>query len=359
MLERGCRMGSKRLYQYDAIRVMAMFFVIAVHALYIVDASTPAGQLFLFGGQALFFTCNVMFFMLSGRFNLTERASEQIPSFYLRKVRGILIPVLIFFLLRTLWNAGFAFAGPLDLAKAYIKNILGGFAGTEYWFVFTLIALLIATPFLSMIFVRLTDKQVKILFGASLVLQGVQFVALNKGWAYGYGAYPFTGALFMYTMGAYCERLFETPAKARALYAVAAFSWLATTWLHLKGWTVNLHDTSPCYLLTALGLYAALFRSAPSLGWAKRPVALMSKYSFGVYMVHMVVLPHAVSVTSVAAALSPYAHYAVACIATLVLSLAASFAIDTLVIRPAQRLFDMLVGGGIPKRRGTGGSARP
>lgn len=59
--------GKDRNIQSDLVRVVAMFFVIAVH--------TPLGELgniwwVNYATRALFFTCNAIFFMLSGKYNL-------------------------------------------------------------------------------------------------------------------------------------------------------------------------------------------------------------------------------------------------------------------------------------------------
>ena len=68
---------GNRLYSYDVVRVVAMFFVIAVHSLSVVDTSTNIGFLFFATGQALFFTANALFFMMSGKFNVRECKTDQ------------------------------------------------------------------------------------------------------------------------------------------------------------------------------------------------------------------------------------------------------------------------------------------
>jgi hypothetical protein len=46
-------------------------------------------------GQPLFFACNGIFFLLSGHFNLHVRDESSYGSYYLRKVRNILLPVVV------------------------------------------------------------------------------------------------------------------------------------------------------------------------------------------------------------------------------------------------------------------------
>lgn len=138
-----------RLYAYDVIRVVAMFFVVAVHSLVVVDISSFSGKLYYETGMVVFISANALFFFLSGKFNLKIRQTDEaLKSYYVKRARGFVIPVLVLFLVRTIYESN----SSLDLslvAKAYIKNSLGEFGGMEYWFVFTLFGFLIVAPFLA------------------------------------------------------------------------------------------------------------------------------------------------------------------------------------------------------------------
>lgn len=94
-----------RLYKYDFVRTVAIFFVVAVHSLYFVDQSSTACLWIYWALQALFLTGNVLFFLLSGKFNLRERTDDAgVKKFYYNKIRNIVLPILIFFLIRSFYD---------------------------------------------------------------------------------------------------------------------------------------------------------------------------------------------------------------------------------------------------------------
>lgn len=66
-----------RLFEYDFIRVVAMVFVIAVHALVVIDFADKFSLFYFNVMQAVFFSCNGIFFMISGRFALTSRVNPK------------------------------------------------------------------------------------------------------------------------------------------------------------------------------------------------------------------------------------------------------------------------------------------
>lgn len=51
-----------RLFEYDFIRVVAMVFVIAVHALVVIDFADKFSLFYFNVMQAVFFSCNGIFF---------------------------------------------------------------------------------------------------------------------------------------------------------------------------------------------------------------------------------------------------------------------------------------------------------
>ncbi|MBY4797087.1 acyltransferase [Collinsella sp. AGMB00827] len=141
-----------RVLRYDFARVVAMTFVIAVHSLTIVVPSGTVAPIYLIAGQSLFFTCNAIFFTISGRFNLKAHNVENPTGYYVRKTRGIIIPVIILFFLRTVYQLLPNLPDLGTLMSTFIRNSLGPFGSTDYWFLFWLIPYLAVVPFLGRAF---------------------------------------------------------------------------------------------------------------------------------------------------------------------------------------------------------------
>ncbi|WP_276627783.1 hypothetical protein, partial [Sharpea azabuensis] len=90
---------SKRLIQFDILRVMAMIFVIAIHVSVRPFVTNPYMKNMWY---VLFLVCNGLFYMLSGKFNLRMicqikcNTYDELPSnsslgvLYFMHLRGLL-----------------------------------------------------------------------------------------------------------------------------------------------------------------------------------------------------------------------------------------------------------------------------
>lgn len=213
--------ARRRLPEYDLVRALAMIGVVAVHPLTIVDASTRTGTLFNLGGQALFFTANALFFMLSGKFNLKEVGDDQLGSYYLRKCRGILIPTLTYFLIRTFYDfVRMGGSGEFWLVT-FVKNSLWRYNGIEYWFIFMLVSFLVVVPFLAPAFARPSAARRKLFLCLGFIYLVTFYVLTNRGhdaaWVLVFG-----GFLFPFCLGPSIECLCTSKGRRHGLYAWGA-----------------------------------------------------------------------------------------------------------------------------------------
>lgn len=96
-----------------------MVFVAVVHSFMVVDTSVRAGVITEVAGQSLLFTANALFFLLSGRFNIRDVPEEELGNYYLKKFRGVILPALVIFFVRALYDLH---ADPVSL-----RHVLGYF----------------------------------------------------------------------------------------------------------------------------------------------------------------------------------------------------------------------------------------
>jgi surface polysaccharide O-acyltransferase-like enzyme len=76
------------------MHAIAIIMVVAVHC--IPEGQSDAAHVYTAFMKALLFPCNAVFFLLSGMFNLKPAYLDDLPHYYYRKIRNILIPALIF-----------------------------------------------------------------------------------------------------------------------------------------------------------------------------------------------------------------------------------------------------------------------
>ncbi|MDY4041247.1 MAG: acyltransferase [Collinsella sp.] len=341
----GARPTRVRDIRYDVVRVVAMAFVVAVHALMIVDADTPAGNVVTVLGQTVFFTCNALFFILSGKFNLTKRNAEDPGRYYLRKVRGIIVPVLILFFLRTVYNLWPALPGPRALAVTYVKNVLGDLSGSEYWFVYILVSFLAVVPFLAPAFTAMGRARQRLFLGMGLAWFCLLFFMRSRGITFSW-SYLFTGFAFPFFIGPFVEDYMAEGHAARAIFAAMPICALATVALVLAGMTSQAQgafDNSPFYMVLSIGMYLALLRLGGLVRGerARAVIAFAARHSFTVYLVHMPVMHLLRGLMPAAPGALGFVLHPVLTAATILVSLAVALAIDTALVRPAQRLFDL------------------
>lgn len=122
-------------------------------------------------------------------------------------------------------------------------------------------------------------------------------------------------------------------------------SWppFATLAAVLYGYSSGAFDTSPFYLITYVGLYGLLLwlgdGVVPSL---RRPISFCARHSFTVYMIHMMVLiPLSAAVPKLYGVASLVEHVGLS-VVTIVICVLLSALLDALLIKPLQRLFDIL-----------------
>lgn len=327
---------------FDAVRVVAMTFVVAVHTLFVVDVASRSGYVFDLTGKSLFLSANALFFLLSGKLNIRVIPDERVGVYYFKKARNILIPVLVFFLAFTLYSSYPEF-DVIATLKAFLVGALGGYAGMAYWFMFSLVGFLLVAPFLGRAFDQMGDRTL-----AAFIILGFGFsiartIASNVGVGFSWG-YPFEGFFFTFCLGAVLDRIINTDQRFRVLMALSTVCFLMSALLVAGGYGVGAYDVSPLYTIYSVGLFMLITRVGRHVlerfSLAERACAFVAKRSFSVYMVHvMLLVPLSAPFIGYGGIASIFAQMGFTVI-TLAASLALSVLADLLVVGPLQRLFD-------------------
>jgi len=166
-----------RIPQYDLIRAVAMFLVVYVHSSFMLNYMPTYGSkqmgLFWFT-DILALVCNGLFFMVSGKFNLTQATELGIGGyrkFYSKKVIDLLLPVafyaIAFWVLRFVgikifgaWDDGVNILNYNVFLKTIYQLLI-----SSWWFVPTIFSLMIFTPFLGRMLSSLKIKETYVLLG--------------------------------------------------------------------------------------------------------------------------------------------------------------------------------------------------
>lgn len=334
-------MSQTRIYGYDLVRAVAIFFVVAIHCRVVVDAGTTVGYLWFLASATLLFSGNALFFMMSGKFNLREREdSKALKKYYRSKVRNILIPILVYFFIRSLYDLrddlGFG-----KFVSYFVSSSLSDFAGTEYWFVFTLFGYLLVAPFLARAFVRMSDVEIKVFIGIglgfNLIVTALQNIGVDFRWSY-----LLSGFAFTFCLGALVERFAENHRVRCGVKWAAVVCFVLNVTLQYMGYSSCAYDTSPLYTVMAVGLYLALLdwgERAPKL----RLVSFVAKHSFGVYLCHMMALYSLQGFFAFDQGISTIGMHLVFSLVVFAISIMLAWVIDSTVVKAAKYVFDAIL----------------
>ena len=287
-------MNRGRDVRYDVIRVVAMMFVIAVHV-----NPKPFNSFPWFKDvfDYIVYTCNGMFFMLSGLFAMKKQYStkEDYAVYYKKKLISIFVPyVIMTFLLH-----GYDYyqsARVFDL-RMYIEETINQFTALNseqhLWFMYSLIGLLVSAPFFSKMLHAMSDWEVKLLFWLSIGWNTVSIYLINDlGWNFHYGKWIMASWTIYFFLGYFHDRIIKKENK-KFWYVMGITGFLITVlWQYLL--PVENHsdkDFAPAYTFFVMGMYTfLLFEVKISWEWLKKVIAFFAKHSFTVYMIHYLIL---------------------------------------------------------------------
>ena len=178
--------AKERIPQYDLIRAVAMFMVVFVHSSFQFGFDPEFGSA-SFGAAGLItmlaLMCNPLFFMISGKFNLAGVSKLEwggYKTFYLKKILNLLLPVVVYAVIFwILQNIAIQFFGAWDNGSSFF-DVKAFFRMTydllisSWWFVPTIFALMLVTPFLAKLLSALKGKEtiafLSIIFGCVAIV---------------------------------------------------------------------------------------------------------------------------------------------------------------------------------------------
>jgi len=276
--------GKRRQVQYDFIRAMAMIAVVLFHLLGHISAEPFCMKWWIKTGLSLMLsTSNGLFFLLSGKFNLTEKNASDPVRFYKKRTIAVIIPFVI---CSGLCHMAETYA--LGADGSYIHALIQTYPSTHYWFVYELIGLLFWTPLFARATKDIDAHNASILTAGALIIQACFVFCKNLGIYPGYEM-PLMGWPLFYFVGSYADRLTEKWRKC-VIFAggVALFTSLGQLRLSPEA-SQGLYDLSPRYFLMVMAAYYTL-QMIPVSGWREKVVMLLSRNSYYVYLIHNTII---------------------------------------------------------------------
>ncbi|MBD5458796.1 MAG: acyltransferase [Lachnospiraceae bacterium] len=343
--------AGKRKIEYEKIRVCAMLFMVLFHCRGSLGGFIDtAGERYLNDGLTLLFiTCNSLFFMLSGKFALASKCEtvSDYRQYYGKKLTNIVVPALVYMFLRSLLEYGGRF-WEISFWKTYVRNVCYDYAGTEYWFLYTVLGLLLLAPLLNKMAAHLKKGEMWLLIGFGLVFHAIRtyapYVNLSFSWQYIFG-----GWAFYFMLGFFLEKVIDTPEKENLVIATGGMCFLISMIQKQFGFISNIHNLAPTFTMISCAVFFLLKRNYFRKGvFLQRIIMKIGRYSFAVYLIHNPIrdflfdhIPH-VSETAYLPNLFELA------VCTLAVSFLLAFICENTVVRAVQWVVGRIV---YPKKR--------
>ena len=272
--------------------------------------------------------------MISGKFALASR--QTYASYYYKKFVTIGVPMLIFFFIRTLyiaWHSSFD-----NLFLSYFLNVIGLFGDTEYWFLYVLIGNLLVAPILRETFGRFTKRECRLFLGLGLGFNfcTTVFAILSINFEY---TYIFGGWTMYFYLSCCVEPLLENKRGVHLLWICTGICLLITVIFKYQGITVYVHDISPVFTIFTLGMYS-IFLTIGRMRFsskAEKMFIFLSKHSFSVYLIHMMVLETVIEYSPSVTGGGSIVRHILVTLGSLVVSVGLSATLDKFLIKPICR----------------------
>lgn len=297
-------MTGKRIVYYDVLNIVACICVVAMHCNVMVHTYAPGWNWIL--GMAIESACYFavpIFFMISGANLMRYRERYDTKTFLKKRFVKTLVPLLAFSVLIYLYRFGFHHPDPGFGVAQFVSYFFSSQIESTYWFFFPLFGMYLSMPLLSL----LADHRKVLVYavGVAFACQSVgPYVLPALGWGSWNPDFDIAAAsgYLMYAILGFLIAEGDMPRRTRlAVYALGLFGLLFRF-----GYTLAFSEAAGAvdrtyftYLAFPAVLYSvAVFTWFKYRDWspvAARPklcraLSRVSSCSFGVYLMHNVVL---------------------------------------------------------------------
>ena len=323
----------------DLMRVICMVFVIAIHAERAFIKSTFVEVVF----STLFFTCNGMFYMLSGRFNLQKEflSKEDYKRYFSNRAVTILFPYILVTILLSLWDMldNGTWDGVVSFIRGTYISLMNTNALIHLWFMYPLIGMLLGVPFMAKMLRSMSEWELNILFGIGIAWNIVEiYLTLDMGVGFSYSGWMLSEWMMLFFVGYYCSRIINNSNKKYLyLFGLLGFAITVLGKYFIPDRYYNSTDLAVAYIVFTMAFYIFLDREISIKNeYVKKAICFVAKYSFLIYMLHWNVLYKITpKIVTVQATLH---NWLMRIFTTLIISLLLSIILDSLIISPVQRI---------------------
>ena len=318
---------------YDYLRLVAVLLVIIIHVLNL-DLRLAADLT----GTGIYNTmnyircwsgnCNTFFIMISGALLLVDK-DESIFTFYKKRLLRIAIPLVVYYLWY-LWQ--YEIIGVLTWKEIAVK-ILSADVYTDnvphFWLVYEIVAIYVAVPFLRIMLKNLTYTML-----TQLVVITYIFSIFMKVFPNQIGTIiPLSGWCGVAIVGYWYSREESRKLDTWMIIAGVLVSFIEYFKIDSNlAYQESMAGLSHYFIITVLAVFAVFFKLQNRLKTFYL-LRLISKYSYGILLIHMWVLYFVIrKIFTISSVMYKGVGFVVMVVSTLLVSTVAAYLIENLFI---------------------------
>lgn len=286
----------QRITYIDTLRTLACFLVIFTHST--MPTSNTNDGIYMFIYSFISSPATQIFFAISGALILPIK--QPMKEFYKRRFVKIIPPTLIWSTISVLI---YMLLGNITIEEGIKKLLLIPFrpAISIYWFIYVMIGLYLIGPIISKWLTNATKKEIEfflLLWGINLCMPFLNLIIPNifsdsgsHYWMLNY----FGGYLGYWLLGYYLTKYpFHTGWNKKFICLCTSLIGYIGLILVLK--LHNIDDQQYIYYLQignalmVIWIFTIIKDSSPIPPKVQKPIFLIAKYSFGIYLVHILII---------------------------------------------------------------------
>ena len=334
-----------RLVNYDLMRVLMCIFVIMLHI-----SEKPFSFPVRAAYTTVFFLCNSIFYMLSGKFNL-EHTFDSVGdylNYYRKKFVYIYFPYLFVSFMLSAVNL-YGQTGsitPKGVCVFAFKEFFDTNSGKALWFMYPLMGLLISAPFLSKMFHAMSDGECLLMAAIAVIWNVIRvYLTSDIGVTFNISGWLLETWCLYFVAGYLSDRLVNEKNR-KAVYLLGIAGFIATVAIRVlsEDHLPYCRDYSPAFLLFSVAAYDFMSHAFKVTNPViVKAISFIAQNTFMIYLLHMHVL-HYVVPRFVTLDTTTFPGFLLQSAYTFICSLAGAIVLRALIIRPLQSLLRKLPG---------------
>lgn len=298
----------ERILYLDILRILSIFGVVVLHvsAPFLTTLDSNGIQWWWSGNifDSLSRWCVPVLIMISGKLILGSKKYNDIGEFLGKRLTKILIPLIFWSILYFIWVGRSNLSLDITLIIGILTRIYEGSIVTHFWYLYMLIGLYLFTPIIKPFIQDYNKSGTKYFLFIWFIANGIfEFIGRLSGLNSGIYLQLFHWSLGFYVLGYFLDREDMKPKNRIILYILGFIGLMSTifgTYYLMSKSNGVFRDNfysylAPNVIFTAIGVFV-LFKYIkwekiiPAGGFLQRAVQSINKTSFGIYLVHPLII---------------------------------------------------------------------